>query len=446
MVTNQILGVNMAIWFDQTQPGIAGALTKGGIAAVRWPGGATADTFHWSNNTQCDGGYSYPNSTFDNFYNDVVKPAKLNVAVTVNYGSNSACNGGGDPTEAAAWVTYAKAQGYAVSHWTVGNEVYGAWDYDLHSTPHDAATYAAAVKYGFYPDMKAADSAAQIGVVVQPGLSPPWDSVVLAQASYDFVEYHHYAQAPGRETDAYLVGQAAQFVGKDIGDIKADLAAAGHASTPIYIGELGSVWSNPGKQTTSITQALYAGQVLGEMMNAGVARATWWLGFGGCSDYRGGNFSDSLYGWQKFGGYMVFSDGTPEYSCPSAPVTALGMMLPTARAFQLFALVAKTGQHALGVTLGGGSTNLRAYALTQPSGTALMLFNVSQTAALPVSVTVAGHSTSSGVTVDTYDKAIYDRSKNNVWAGPKETKTGAQSLPFTMTLQPWSMNVVRVAP
>jgi hypothetical protein len=446
-VTNQILGMNMANWFDATQTGVAPALKKAGIKALRWPGGSAADTFHWASNSECNGGYVDTNATFDNFFTDIVKPDNLNVAVTANYGSNAACNAGGDPTEAAAWVASAKASGQAVSHWTIGNEVYGSWEYDLHSPAHDAATYAAAVagSNGYYALMKAANKAAQVGVVVEPGWSPAWDPTVLAQAPYDFVEYHYYAQTPGQESDTYLVGQAAQAFAAQIVALQAELKTAGHASTPIYVGELGSVYSNPGKQTSSITQALYAGQVLGEMMNAGVARATWWLGYGGCADASSGNFSSALYGWQNFGGYMVLSDGTPEYGCSGATATALGTLLPTARTFQLFSTVAKTGQHALSVSLGGTSTNLRAYALTQSTGVALVLFNVSETVSLPVSVALTGVSSSSAVTVETYDKAIYDKSQNNVWAGSVKTSMGARTLPFTVTLAPWSMNVVIVA-
>jgi hypothetical protein len=445
VVTNQILGMNMANWFDPTQAGVAPPLKQAGIRALRWPGGSGADAFHWATNSACNGGYVDANADFDNFFADVVKPDRLDVAVTVNYGSNAACNAGGDPNEAASWVSYAKSHGDNVSHWTVGNEVYGSWEYDLHSAQHDAATYAAAVATGFYPAMKAANPHAKVGVVVEPGWNPAWDPTVLSQAKYDFVEYHYYAQSPGQESDAYLVGQAAQDFASAVASVKSDLAAAGHAATPIYVGELGSVYANPGKQTSSITQSLFAGQVLGEMMNAGISRATWWLAYGGCSDSGGGNFSGSLYGWQNFGGYMVFSDGTPEYGCSNATAVPLGTLLPTARAFELFSLVAKSGQHALTAVLGGSSADLRAYALTQKGGTALVLFNVNETASLPVSVSVNGVTSTSAVTVNTYDKAIYDQSQNNVWAAPVESKLGKQALPFTVTLQPWSMNVVRIA-
>jgi hypothetical protein len=142
---------------------------------------------------------------------------------------------------------------------------------------------------------------------------------------------------------------------------------------------------------------------------------------------------------------MVWSDGTPEYGCSNATPTALGTMLPTSRAFELFALVAKNGEHALGVTLGGQSSDVRAYAATLNGGTSLVVFNVSETSSVPVTVSVTGVALSPAVTVNTYDKAIYDKSENNVWAGPKETKLGAQSLPLSLTLAPWSMNVVRLA-
>jgi hypothetical protein len=54
-------------------------------------------------------------------------------------------------------------------------------------------------------------------------------------------------------------------------------------------------------------------------------------------------------------------------------------------------------------------------------------------------------SRSSGATLQFYDKAIYDQSHNNVWAGPRTTALGTQALPLTFTLTPWSMNVVIIS-
>ncbi len=446
ILSSKILGMNMANWFDQTRPGIADALKAAGIRSARWPGGSASDRFHWQSNTACKGAYIHSNASFDDFMTHVAQPAGLDVAVTVNYGSNVTCTAGGDPAEAAAWVAYARTHGDRISRWTVGNEVYGDWEYDLHSKPHDAATYARAVATGFYPAMKAADPNAQIGIVVAPDARPAWDPTVLEHARYDFVELHWYAQAPGKEDDRYLLTRAPQALVAQLAALHDELRRAGHANTPIYLGELGSVAFNPGKQTTSITQALFAGEILGELMDAGLERATWWLGFGGCSDATTGNFSSRLYGLQDFAGYMVFSDGTPEYGCPSAQPVPFGTLLPTARAFQLFALVAHDGEHVIGVTLHGDSELLRAYAATHDSGMAVVLFNLDPMRAMPVSLAVKGRRTAASVAINTYDKAIYDELARGVWAEPTEATLGPTTLPMAMTLPPWSISVVRLSP
>jgi hypothetical protein len=447
VIDARVLGANFAAWYDITQPGLASSLQQTGFTAVRWPGGSSSDEFHWQSNTLCNGGYFNANSTFDNFMTDVALPAKVDVAVTLDYGSNSACNGGGDPSEAAAWVNYANnTKKYGVKYWTVGNEVYGSWEYDLHQIPHDPTTYAQAVATGYYPQIKAVDPTSQVGVVVEPNWNPAWDPIVLSQAQYDFVEYHFYAQAPGQESDSYLLTQAPQALTAGVQAVQADLAAAGHSTTPIYVGELGSVYTDPGKQTTSITQSLFAGQVLGELMNDGVFRSTWWLAYGGCSDPSSGNFSKSLYGFQDFGGYMIFSDGTPEYGCPNAPVVPRGTPLPTVRAYQVMSQVAQSGEHMLATALGGSSQNVRAYAMTHGTGYGVVLFNLDKTAATSVAVSIDGLTSGSKLAFTTYGKAQYDKSKKNVWAGPVSKKSGKWTGPFTVNLPAWSMTAIVASP
>jgi|HubBroStandDraft_1064217.scaffolds.fasta_scaffold00007_67 hypothetical protein len=443
-ISREVLGANMALWFDPTQSDVGTALQQSNVALTRWPGGSESDQFHWQTTSACAGTYVDANATFDQFMASVAVPAGLDVAITLNYGSNSACDAGGDPAEAAAWVAYAKNKDYRVSYWTVGNESYGSWEYDLHPLAHDPATYAAAVAGGYYPRIKAANHQAQVGVVVEPDYD--WDAIVLARAPFDFVEYHWYAQTPGQESDLYLLTQAPQALTAELGKIKAELAKLGKSERPIYVGELGSVYTAPGKQTTSITQALFAGEVLGELMNDGIERATWWLGFGGCGDATSSNFSPALYGWQNFSGYMIFSDGTPEYGCPDATAVPRGTPLPTARAFQLMAQVAKTGEYTLAAVNDDPSGNLRSYAATHGAGYALVLFNLGQTSALPVEAAIGGLARASSVTISTYGKAQYDQSQQNIWAGPVSQTLGAQALPLALTLPAWSMSVVIVLP
>jgi hypothetical protein len=456
-VTDKLRGMNMAIWYDlvSNQTGIVDAFQSAGITQVRWPGGSDSDLYHWANNSMCDGGYADENDTFSNFVNHMAVPGNLDVALTADYGSNAACNAGGEPSEAAAWVTAALADGITPSHMTVGNEEYGSWEYDLHSTPNDPTIYAAAVvgTSGYYNSIKTASPNTLVGVDVDAdNATGGWDNTVMANAkgSYDFVEYHYYPETPGEESDTFIVQQAAQELTTNINTLKSELTKWGTPDTPIYVGEIGGAYTNPGKQSWSITQGLYAGQVLGEMMNDGVSRLTWWIGFGNCNG-TSGNDSTSLYGWQDFGAYNVFSDGPSDTSCPGAG--PIGTMSPTARAFQLFSQMAVNGQTALTATVAGDTTDVRAYAATNPNGTALLLFNDNETTPEQVLVTLSGKSYSSGVTVTTYDKAIYDLSGSptgtppdpagtSTWAPPTTTSMGAQTLPMILTLTPWSMNVV----
>jgi hypothetical protein len=444
-VTDQILGMNMAAWYDvvANDTGIVDAFQSAGIKAVRWPGGSWSDAYNWETNTEC-GSYAATNDTFVNFVNDIAIPAGVDVALTADYGTGKNCTGYGDPTEAASWAAAALTDGITVSHMTVGNEEYGSWETDNHTLKNNAATYAAATagSTGYYALVKAASPNTLVGVSVNPGNSPAWDPTVLANAPYDFVEYHYYPETPGQESDTFLVHSAAQALTTSINTIKSELTTAGKPNTPIYVGEIGAPYSNPGKQSWSITQGLYAGQVLGEMMNDGISRLTWWIGFGNCNG-TAGNDSSSVYGWQAFGAYNVFSDGPSDGTCPNAG--PLGTMNPTARAFQLFSSVAVNGESVLTATAAGDTTNVVAYAATHSGGTALVLFNRNENANAPVTVTLSGKSSSSGVTVETYDKAIYDMSNpatTNTWAPPVTTNLGAQTLPLTLSLAPWSMNVV----
>lgn len=442
-----VRGVNMVNWYDITQAGIASALIGAGIRTVRWPGGSNSDLFDWQLNRACDFAYVNPNSTFDAFVADVAKPAHLRMMITLNYGTDAACLGPGDPNVAAAWVDHAIAIGAPVDGWTVGNEVYGKWEPDMHAKPHDAATYANAVATGYYPLIKSRHPHQQVGVVVNPGAQPYWDAYVLANAKYDFVEMHYYAQDSDKENDAGLMRLGTNRLVDLVKVLQSELATANHAGTPIFLGELGSVAPYAGKQTISITQALYAGEALAELMQVGgVQHATWWLGFGGCANPTvGGNWSSWLYGWQYFGGFMIFSDGLPEHGCLAAPPMAVGVPLPTARTLSLIGDVALPGERMLTATLSDTPLTVRAYAMTHRGGYAAALFNLNETASATLSVSLTGLTRGSAA-VSYYDKAIYDLSKSGEWAGPNTRSLGTWSGTIPVTLPPWSMTVLTVKP
>ncbi|MBV8373200.1 MAG: hypothetical protein JOY69_08050 [Candidatus Eremiobacteraeota bacterium] len=445
-VSPLILGAGMAVWYDITTPGVATSLAAAGLEATRWPGGKAANWYHWKTNSSGPGacsGNPNKNSTFDNFMHDVAIRAHLDVAITVNYGSNPNCTAGGDPSEAAGWVAYANAtQNYNVQWWTVGNEQWAAGAIDLHSQPHSPTQYAQIVASDFYPAMKAA-SPTPINVCV--GVQPKkrgWDPTVLAQAQYDCVEMHFYAQSgSGPISDSYLLQQAVPVLHGYLTTLKSELAAAGHSNAPIYLGEIGSSTSPSGKQSQSIVQALFAGQVVGELVNSGVARATWHLGNGSCDlPSAGGDFSSSIYGWQNWWGAMILAD-EQQNGCPTQYIPP-ETLLATARAYQVLANFAHAGEAALATTV-TSMPDIRAYATTDAGGYAVMLFNLNQTTTEDVGVSIDGKSSGSGGTIVTYDKDLYDQTQNNVWAGPTSASLGSWSGSFDVSMPPWSMVVVQ---
>ncbi len=441
----------MTNWYDFTTSGSLTAVKSLGVKLIRWPGGSASDTYHWQTNTECAGGYVAPNTTFDNFVATVIQPGGYDLAVTLNYGSNAACTGGGDPTEAAAWVAHAKTLGLTGVHWTVGNENYGSWEYDLHAAKNDPATYAAAISgtTGYYNLIKAQDPTAQVGAVVlgTSSLDPTgkWDKAVLATGAYDYVELHYYAQNPGNESDSFLLGQGVSNLTTLINSVKTELAAAGHPNTPIYLGEYNSVSSNPGKQSVSIVNGLYTGMAIGEVLNDGVPMATLWQSIGaGCS--TGGNDSTSLYGYQTIGSYGELADNWPNpYGCVGAPAIALGTKMPSGNAMWLAAQFAVAGNHMLPVTVPASLTTVRAYAATQGSGYALMLFNLDQNNPVTVNLNLSGATAASfTATTIVYGKKQYDDSASNVWTGPVTTSLGVTTATPSITLPAWSMVVVQL--
>lgn len=160
------VGMNLHVINDAMRPGMIEMLKQTKARIVRWPGGSQSDQYQWRSNQLAPPWYAHPNSTFDRFMRHLAQPAQVEAAITLNYGSNASGKGGGDPKEAVAWVAEAKANGYRVPYWTVGNEVFGSWSTDLNEKPHDAAFYANKVANAFYPRIKAVNPQAQVGVVV----------------------------------------------------------------------------------------------------------------------------------------------------------------------------------------------------------------------------------------------------------------------------------------
>ncbi len=347
-VSRDAYGASIVTWYDFRQSFVNPSLRKAGIGLARFPGGSESDAYHWEHGgSLCDGmGYISPGSTFDHLVTHTAGPLHIDVAITLNYGSNRACNGGGEPSEAAAWVTEAKNHGYQVPYWTVGNEVYGSWEYDLHPHPHDPATYSDAVRTGYYPAVKHADSQAKLGVVVDVPSDYTWNDEVLKHAQpFDFVELHYYPEY-NVDSDKKLLGPDVDNFANDLSGLRSQMNTAGLSKNmPIYLGEFNNDAGEEGKQSVSIVNGLYLGQILGTILNAGVPMATWWLAYGSCDE--SGDYSKRLYGWQHFGSEALFSDGLPDgdEGCANTPKIPGGTPFPTARVMALFASTVPAGSY-----------------------------------------------------------------------------------------------------
>lgn len=280
-------GVGMSVYDnDFTPPDLPGKLKSAGVTALRFPGGSYADLYHWATNSATKGVKAYinPNDSFRHFMTKDVLPAGAEAIVTVNYGSNQAGTGGGDPAEAAAWVRYAnKVKDWKVRYWEIGNEVGGngyfgnGWEEDLHA-PYDghrkgnAALSQAA--YGrnavkFIAAMKAVDPTIRIGVgVAMPDTQPGTGNEALlgvVKSKIDFVIVHWYPKMSS--TDLMVAEQIKPQVGA-LRDELARYAGASEKEIPIAVTE-----TNGGGSGAS--QALFATDDFLTWFEAGAFTVEW---------------------------------------------------------------------------------------------------------------------------------------------------------------------------
>ncbi|MFD0331928.1 hypothetical protein ACFQZC_36630 [Streptacidiphilus monticola] len=171
-----------------TDAAVPGLLKSAGTGLIRFPGGTSADTYDWKNNSDVVSGNTWPTS-FDQ-YATLLSQTGAQGMVTVNYGTGDAVGATQSPAEsgaqlAADWVRYANVtHHYGIKYWEIGNEVYGngtyggSWEPDRHcaagSSPTNCgpAVYAQNVK-AYISAMKAVDPSIVVGVVLTaPGTGP----------------------------------------------------------------------------------------------------------------------------------------------------------------------------------------------------------------------------------------------------------------------------------
>jgi hypothetical protein len=316
-------GNNAATWdsyFDTSET--ISQLNEAGWDILRFPGGSEADIYQWAANTINSDATAGPTS-FANFA-QVATNIGAQVMITVNYGT-------GTPAEAAAWVANANVTNhYGFKYWELGNELYGTWETDDNTYPNDPYTYATRAQ-AYFQQMKAAATNIKVGVDVITGedsyvnytthpatntatgkVHYGWTPVLLSTLKHlgvtpDFASYHWYPQT-GNDSDPFLLQGTSNWA-RDAANLRGMISNYfGPAGTNI---ELLCTENNSdtgpalGKQSTSLVNAIYYADNLGQVMQTEFnSFLAWDLRNGEDTD---GDFDSTLYGWRAYGDLGVMN-------------------------------------------------------------------------------------------------------------------------------------------
>ena len=487
-------GINSAVWdsaFDTPQT--INELTNMGTRALRFPGGSDSDDYHWVFNRQDYNNWSWSTS-LANFIHVVTNingqaMTTLNygtgftneAAAWVAYVNASTTNMqplGVDSTginwnTAGYWASLrasaplgtddgknflriSRTAPLGFKYWEIGNEVYGAsWETDSNSVPHDPYTYALRAR-DYISLMKAVDPTIKIGVVVTPGedsyvnnTSHPvvnprtgqthygWTPVLLATLTSlgvtpDFVIHHRYPQNPGGESDAGLLQSSIGWA-SDAANLRqmiTDYVGTNGTNIEMVCTENNSVSSNPGKQSTSLVNALFMADSLAQLMQTEFNGLFWWnLRNGG--DNTTGNTNSSLYGWRLYGDYGVLEgkDIYPPYY--------------TAKLMQDFVQAGDTV-----IAAASDYSLLSTYAVRRQDGSLTVLsINKDPSNTLTGQVAVAGFTPSSGGAVYSYGIPQDNAAETGIGSPDvAQTSFTGAGTNFNYAFPPYSLTLFTLSP
>lgn len=406
---SQAFGINTAVWDShKTDPAIPGLLSAAGINMMRFPGGSTADTYHWT-----------PSDT-DTIMN-VVHNSGAQAIFTANYGS-------GTPAEAAGWVNYTNnIKHYGVKYWEIGNENYGPWENGDHS-PTD---------YGnaflrFASAMKAEDPSIKIGAVLACGNDYwNWNVPVLKIIAHkvDFVICHWYPQEPGNESDSGLLASTSQIAGivSSVRGLLNQYAGSDTSRIQILTTETNSVTFHPGKQTVSIVNALFAADDVMTWLEQGTTSVDWWAMHNG-SMYNNNN-SLGLYGSSSYGDYGFLSYGTTNEPAVNTP-------FPSYYGIQMLTHLGKPGDQMVSSSSNTGLVTTHAVKLAN-GDLAILLINKSPSTSYNMNVLVSGYAPSNQASV-----YFYGQQSTTISSG---SRTGVSNN-FIQTIPPYSLTTLVMKP
>src|SRR5579863_6031203 len=217
-----------------------------------------------------------------------------------------------------------------------------------------------------------------------------WTPVMLATmrslgVTPDFLIYHRYAQAPGAESDQGLLLSNGTW-STDAADLRQQLNDYLGSTAPgveLDCTENNSVYSNPGKQSTSLVNGLFLADSVCAAMNTEFNSVMWWDLRNG--QETGNNNSASLYGWRLYGDYGVVDSADPANAADRYPTFYVAKLL------QYFA---RGGDHLLPAS--SDYPLLSVCAARNSNGKlALLVINKSASTALNANITLGGAAPSS---------------------------------------------------
>ena len=143
----------------------------------------------------------------------------------------------------------------------------------------------------------------------------------------DFLIYHRYEQGPGNENDAFLL-QSASTWANDAANLRQQvtdyLGTTIGGRIELTCTEDNSVYTTPGKQSTSLVNGLYLADSAANLYKTEFKTAIWWNFRNGNTNTgdAGQNNSPSLYGWRNYGDYGIMN-GAGNDCYPTYYVTKL---------------------------------------------------------------------------------------------------------------------------
>ncbi len=168
--------------------------------------------------------------------------------------------------------------GAHVKYWEVGNECYGSWEtgHTVDGVPVTGKEYGEDFRV-FAREMKKVDSTIKIGAVVY-SKDGDWNRQVLTEVKNDadFLVVHNYFTGFNHTTYHDILSALPQVASiKDMLDnLTQSIAGKPRGYFPVALTE----YNNRGNLTTTMANAIFVAQVIGELMKNGYGMATLWVG------------------------------------------------------------------------------------------------------------------------------------------------------------------------